>query len=120
MRITLNADDVSSIINKEGMELDFDLSVFKSLGIDAEIMKSLAEQTAHNAPLYREIRRQVDEYISQLIPTEVGNYVRTKNHTCQRLISESVREHIESGIKSGIKHFAQKKAKQIADALLMD
>ena len=64
-----------------------------------------------------EIREKIGEYMEPYIKTAVGNYIRTQDYTCQRLINESVKQHIASGIEGGIKHYAKLTSEKIGKAL---
>ena len=120
MKITLNINDIRQLMRESDTEIEFDLPAFKTMGLDEAIAKAITEQTAQAGPLYQEIRKQVDKYLNQHMQTEVGNYIRTQDHTTNRIITEAVKKEIEAGIRNGIEHYAKKKATQIANTLLGD
>jgi len=109
MKVYLDTEDIQTLIDSEELEVEFDPSVFLRIGLKEAVEKTLNEHTARAGSLYQEIRRQVDEYMNEHLPTNVGNYVRTQAHTAHAIIGESVRVEVEAGIRSGIRAFAQKK-----------
>jgi len=119
MRIILNAEDIEELIDSEkGLEVEFDASIFLKIGLEEVIKEAINAHTARAGSLYQEIRKQVDEYMNTHLPTEVGNYVRTRDHTAHRIITEAVEEHVEKELRNGIRAFAEKKSKQIVQQLL--
>jgi hypothetical protein len=118
MKATLTAADLEYLMGYVPLEVELDPSVFEAIGLKEAVEKVLQDDvTCRAGTLYQEIRKQVDEYLKRHLPCEVGNYVRTQDHTAQRIIRGAVTKEVESGIESGIRHFAKQKSEQIATAL---
>lgn len=116
--LTLTSEDIEYLHENGGIDIELAEDALKSLNLDELIQNGIAKHTGHASTLYQEIRKQVDEYMSNHLPTKVGNYVRCTSHTADKIIRENVAKEIERGVESGMKIYAKKYAAKIAAALL--
>ncbi len=133
IHLTLDSDDFDNILDVLGLEVDVKQEkvkemIAKSFDLEAMLIAQIrnifiSEGTTYNGDKYKgltpEIKKLIYNELKPHIKNSVGNYVRTENHTCQKLIDSSVKKHIEEGIENGIRHYAKTLSEKLGRAMVV-
>ena len=113
MKIELTEDDIGQL-DIESVSLTPDAAVKLRIHV---LVETAIKEAVSGSWLYNEIRRQVDEFLRERMPTAIGNYVRTVDHTASKIISDTVKKEIENGLRYGIQAYAKKQSEKIVKIL---